>query len=87
MLSPVAARLTILNGSAVTAGQFPAGWTPVGAVKTASGYEVAGSVLAANEYVVWNIDSNGDYTSAPPPASCQGKASLWKTLTPSSART
>jgi serralysin len=53
-----------LNGSAVTAGQFAAGWTPVGAVKTASGYEVAWSVLGANEYVVWNTDSNGDYTSA-----------------------
>jgi len=53
-----------LNGSAVSAGQFPAGWTPVGAVKTASGYEVAWSALGANEYVVWNTDSNGDYTSA-----------------------
>jgi serralysin len=52
-----------LNGSAVTAGQFPTGWAPVGAEKTASGYEVAWSVLGANEYVVWNTDSNGDYTS------------------------
>ena len=52
-----------LNGSAVTAGQFPAGWTPVGAVKTSSGYEVAWSIPGANEFVVWNTDSNGDYTS------------------------
>ena len=53
-----------LNGSVVTAGQFSAGWTPVGAEKTASGYEVAWSVLGANEYAVWNTDSNGDYTSS-----------------------
>jgi hypothetical protein len=55
-----------LNGSAVTAGQFPAGWTPIGAVQTATGYEVALSAPSASgtEYEVWNTDSNGDYTSA-----------------------
>ena len=52
-----------LNGSAVTAGQFPAGWTPVGAEQTANGYEVAWSIPGANEFVVWNTDSNGDFTS------------------------
>ena len=52
-----------LNGSAVTSGQFPAGWTPVGAMQTANGYEVAFG-NGANEYVVWNTDTNGDYTSA-----------------------
>jgi hypothetical protein len=49
------------NGSAVTTGEF-GGWTPVGAEKTASGYEVAWSVPGANEYTVWNADANGDYT-------------------------
>jgi ELWxxDGT repeat protein len=53
-----------LNGDLVTAGQFAAGWTPVGAVETGDGYEVAWSVPGANEYEVWNTDSNGDYTSA-----------------------
>ena len=57
-----------LNGSVVTAGQFPAGWTPVGAEQTATGYEVALSApvpgqSGQNQYVVWNTDSNGDYTS------------------------
>jgi hypothetical protein len=51
-----------LNGSVVTKGQFTAGWTPVGALKTGTGYEVAFS-NGANSYVVWNTDSNGDYTS------------------------
>jgi hypothetical protein len=51
------------NGSTVTAGEFP-GWTPVGAAKTATGYEVAWSLLGANEYMVWNTDSNGAYTGA-----------------------
>jgi Tryptophan-rich Synechocystis species C-terminal domain len=53
-----------LNGSAVTVGQFAAGWTPVGAVATATGYEVAFAVLDANEYEVWNVNSSGDYTGA-----------------------
>ena len=53
-----------LNGSAVTATQFPAGWTPVGAKQTGDGYEVAWSVPGKNEYEVWNTDGNGDYTSA-----------------------
>jgi serralysin len=56
-------QLLELNGRPVTAGQFPAGWTPVGAVQTETGYEVAWSILGQNEYTVWNTDSGGDYTS------------------------
>jgi hypothetical protein len=52
-----------INGSAVVAGQFAAGWTPVGAMQTASGYEVAWSVPGQNEYEVWNVNSSGAYTS------------------------
>jgi serralysin len=52
-----------LDGSLVTAGQFALPWTPVGAVKTASGYEVAWSVPGQNEYVVWDVNSAGAYTS------------------------
>ncbi len=51
------------QGSAVTAGQFGANVTPIGAVQTATGYEVAWS-LGSGEYVVWNIDGNGNYTSS-----------------------
>ena len=50
------------GGSTVTVGEFP-GWTPVGAAKTATGYEVAWS-LGANEYSVWNTNNNGAYTDA-----------------------
>ena len=32
--------------------------------KTANGYEVAWSVPGANEYTVWNTDTNGNYTSS-----------------------
>ena len=52
-----------LNGGVVTNGQFPAGWTPVGALQTGDGYEVAFEQPGPNEYMVWNIDSNGNYTS------------------------
>ena len=47
-------------GAPVTAGEF-AGWVPIGAVQTASGYDVAWKIPAANEYTVWSTDSNGNY--------------------------
>jgi hypothetical protein len=49
------------QGAAVTAGEFGAGITPSGAMKTANGYEVVWS-LGSNEYTVWTTDSTGNYT-------------------------
>ena len=50
-------------GSAdVVAGQW-AGWTPIGVEQTASGYEVAWKLAGADQYTVWNTDSNGNYIS------------------------
>src|SRR5208337_3142965 len=49
--------------SLVTAGEFGAAVTPVGAKQTGNGYEVAWS-LGANAYIVWNTDADGDFTSA-----------------------
>lgn len=34
-------------------------WTPTGAVQAASGYEVAWKVTGADQYTIWNTDSNG----------------------------
>ena len=50
------------NGAAITAGQY-GGWTPIGAVQTASGYDVAWKEGSANEYTVWSLDSSGNWTS------------------------
>ncbi len=50
-------------GSYVAAGQFGSAVVPVGAVKTAAGYEVAWN-LGNNQFAVWNTDSNGNYTGA-----------------------
>ena len=50
------------GGAAVTAGEFGA-WTPIGAVQTATGYDVAWKIPGANEYTMWNTDSNGNYIS------------------------
>jgi hypothetical protein len=50
-----------LMGVSVTAGQFGA-WTPLGAEETASGYQVAWKFDSADQYLVWNTDSNGNYT-------------------------
>ena len=34
-------------------------WTPLGAEKTANGYQVAWQNGAANQYVIWDVDNNG----------------------------
>ena len=50
------------GGAPVTAGQFGS-WTPIGAEQTATGYEVAWRDPGADQYWVWNTDSNGNYVS------------------------
>ena len=50
------------NGAAVTAGEFGA-WVPIGAVQTASGYDVAWEIPGTNEYTVWSTNSSGNYIS------------------------
>ena len=50
-----------LAGAVVTAGEF-GGWTPIGAVQTASGYDIAWKLAGADEYSVWTTDSSGNYT-------------------------
>src|SRR5262249_5087712 len=52
------------DGSAVTADQF-AGWTPIGAEATASGYLVAWYKARTNAYTFWHADSNGVLLSNP----------------------
>ena len=48
------------NGSPVTSG---GGWTPIGAVQTATGYDVAWQLKGTNEFSVWAVDNNGNYVS------------------------
>ena len=50
------------NGAAVTAGEFGA-FTPIGAVQTASGYDVAWKNTSSGLYTVWLTDSNGNFLS------------------------
>ena len=50
------------NGAAVTVGQ-EVGWTPIGVVGTAGGYDVAWKNQASGLYTVWTTDSNGNYIS------------------------
>ena len=52
------------HGALVNAGQFGTGWTPLAAIQTGNGYEVAWGDAALNEYTVWNVGTNGDYTSS-----------------------
>jgi serralysin len=50
------------GGAVFVAGQYGA-WAPIGTEKTATGYEVAWKVTGADQYMVWNTDSSGNYTS------------------------
>jgi hypothetical protein len=52
------------QGAAVTVGEF-GDWTPIGAVQTASGYDVAWKDAAGGQYTVWALDTNGNYLSSP----------------------
>ncbi|MBR0713027.1 M10 family metallopeptidase C-terminal domain-containing protein [Bradyrhizobium liaoningense] len=51
-----------LGGVAVVAGQFSP-YTPIGAEQTASGYEIAWKDAGANQFVIWDTDSNGNRLS------------------------
>ena len=42
---------------------FGVGWSPIGAEKTATGYEVAWKVAGADQYTVWTTDNSGNYIS------------------------
>ena len=50
------------GGVVVTAGQFGE-WTPIGVEQTAGGYQVAWRFGSADQFLVWNVDSNGNFTS------------------------
>jgi serralysin len=49
-------------GANITAGQFDA-WAPIGAEITATGYQVAWKLAGADQYTVWNTDTNGNDTT------------------------
>ncbi|MBI2741395.1 MAG: hypothetical protein HYX38_33275, partial [Rhodospirillales bacterium] len=50
------------NGAAVSAGQFGLGWTPIGVEASAGGYQVVWR-SASDLYAIWNVDSDGNFTS------------------------
>lgn len=55
------------GGQAVTATEF-GGWTPIGAIQTASGYDIAWKLAGTHQYTIWAADSNGNYASNLTPA-------------------
>ena len=50
------------GGGPVTAGEFGS-ISPIGAIQTASGYDIAWKMPGTNEFTFWTTDSNGNYTS------------------------
>ena len=51
-----------MSGAAVTVGQFDT-WAPLGAEKMGNGYQAVWKHGAADEYIVWTIDANGNWLS------------------------
>ena len=51
-----------IDGSPVTSGDYGS-CAPIGAVKTASGYDVAWKIAGADGYTVWSTDNSGNYIS------------------------
>ena len=50
------------GGALVTPGQFDT-WLPIDSVQTGGGYQIAWKHGAANEYLVWTTDGNGNWLS------------------------
>ena len=46
-------------GANVTDGQFGA-WTPIGAMQTTTGYQVAWKMTGSDQYTVWSTDNQGN---------------------------
>jgi len=51
------------HGAAVTTATF-AGWVPVAAEQTSSGYDVVWKNASTGQYNVWTTDANGNYTGS-----------------------
>ena len=71
------------NGASVTAGEFGS-WTPIGAIETASGYDVAWKDTSTGQYTVWTTDSNGNYTGNATGGAFRERAPLWNRWSPCS---
>jgi hypothetical protein len=51
------------GGSLIAAGQYGGSWALIGGERVGSGYEVAWKNVTADQYVIWNHDSNGAFVS------------------------
>src|SRR5581483_3030766 len=51
------------NGAPVTVGEF-GGRVPIGAVQTATGYDVAWKLPGTNQFTIWSTDSSGNKTAS-----------------------
>jgi len=69
------------KGRSVTAGEFGA-WTPIGAIQTASGYDVAWKNTGTGQYTVWGTDSNGNYKGFLTGGAVSGTSSALESLEP-----
>src|SRR5436305_1832429 len=62
------AGIRLAGVSAVHTSALPGAWTPIGTEQTASGYQVVLKNGTADSYIVWSVDSNGNYITNTAPA-------------------
>ena len=69
-------------------GQFGT-WAPIGAEKTATGYQVAWKEASTGLYTAWNTDNNGNYVShvSGLTAPCRERTIICKRSSPASTKT
>jgi beta-glucanase (GH16 family) len=69
------------GGTNVTAGEF-GGWIPIGAIQTASGYDVAWKNTSTGQYTVWTTDNNGNRTGSASGGAASGTSYALESLEP-----
>ncbi|MEH2625591.1 serralysin [Bradyrhizobium sp. AZCC 1719] len=69
-----------IYGAPVAVGQFGT-WTPIATEQTSSGYQVVLKNGTADSYIVWSLDSNGNYITNT--AAASGSSSTIESLEPS----
>jgi hypothetical protein len=69
------------HGNHVTAGEFGK-WTPIGAIQTATGYDVAWKNTGSGQYTVWSTDRNGNYKGSVTGRAVSGTSYALESLEP-----
>ena len=69
------------KGTTVTVGEFGK-WTPIGAIQTAGGFDVAWKNAGTGQYTAWSTDRNGNYKGNLTGGAVSGTSNALESLEP-----